>query len=115
MKLHTSPQHPGTQPATALHAKLIAHQVQAQRKGILIPDTVVQEILTYARRNAQAFAPRALHTCCPACLKAHVHVQTLKHNLSDEAQAVILKAFPGAIGHEGYYTDEETLIALPEF
>ncbi|MSS75141.1 hypothetical protein EXS73_02930 [Candidatus Pacearchaeota archaeon] len=115
MKLHTSPPRPGTQPATALHAKLIAQQLQAQRKGLLIPDTLVQEVLTYARRNAHAFAPRALHTCCPACLKAHAYVQAMKHNLSDETQNIVLKVFPGVIGHEGYYTDEETLIPVPEF
>lgn len=115
MKLQQATQHPGTIPATALHAKLISVQLAAQRKGMTIPDTLVQEILTYARRNAHAFAPRAIHTCCPACLKAHTQVQAIKHTLSDEATKFIIKVFPGEQGHEGYYLDEDQLIAVPSF
>jgi hypothetical protein len=115
MKLQQSTSHSGTTLATALHAKLIKQQVTAQRQGTKLPDPIVHTILAYAQRNAHAFNVKALHTCCPACLKAHITAETRKYNIPDVAAQIVLRAFPGAVGHEGYYLDEGQLLQIDDF
>ncbi|MBM3230384.1 hypothetical protein FJZ22_01880 [Candidatus Pacearchaeota archaeon] len=115
MKLQQATQHPGTIPATALHAKLISVQLAAQRKGITLTEDFVQEILAFTKRNACVFSQTALHTCCPACLKAHALLIAHENDYTKETKAYLTKEFPGSIGHEGYYLDDTTLVKLPSF
>lgn len=115
MKLQQPTQHPGTMLATAFHAKLIKHQVEAQRKGITIPDTFMYELLGYAQRNAQAFSKTAVHTCCPACLKAHALRVAHEQNYPEETKKYLAKILPGVQGHDGYYLDDSALVKVPSF
>jgi hypothetical protein len=48
-------------------------------------------------------------------LKAHITAETRKYNIPDVAAQIVLRAFPGAVGHEGYYLDEGQLLQIDDF
>ena len=98
---------------------LINHKIEYLKKGVIIPDYVLSEIMNYAYRNKLLEGEYSLSEkevfdyFCPSCLKAHTQKIIEKFELPKETAKALMGLFNcRETGHNGYYLDGNEVIKV---
>lgn len=98
---------------------LIHQKVKLLKKGVMLSDSLINEIEDFVNRNdlvkSEFYLEEAnsLYKCCPNCLKAHALVKAREFGFNEESIKILSTLFKGDIGHYGgYYLDGDELIKI---
>lgn len=96
-----------------VRSNMLYKKMIALKKGIIIPDNLINEMENYTKRNIlKPCNESEIFDFCPACFKAHLIKKGKEMELDKKAIKYLENEFYGLIGHNGYYIDEDNLIQV---
>jgi len=106
-----------TRVITQIELMLLQKKLELLKLGMLIPDTLISEMESFASRNIiieekNQQTADYMQACCPSCLKAHAVSSAKKIGLNNKAISALQNSLKGNLGHNGYYLDGEELVKL---